>query len=355
MKILIDIGHPAHVHFYNKPIEVWHDRGHDIIVTSRHKEIATDLLDALQINHHVLSSKNDGSFKGMFFELVSRDITLLKIVKKKRPDVMTGIGGIYVSHAGFLTRTPSIVFYDTENASLSNLITYPFSSLVVVPKCYNSWLPPWNLRYPGFHELSYLSPDNFVANKEIAINCGLDSERPTFLIRTVSWMASHDIDETGWSYSLLKNLVGFLEKHGKVIISAEGELPEDMQEYRYNGPPEKIHHLMAFISLFVGESATMASECAVLGVPAIYAAQTGRGYTDEQQNKYKMVINLRKLDWESIKSAIHEIFSTPSKTWTKRRNMLLADSINVADFVANLTMNYPDSVKKYKQLFLQNG
>jgi len=40
---------------------------------------------------------------------------------------------------------------------------------------------------------------------------------------------------------------------------------------------------MAYCRAFIGESATMASEAAVLGVPAVYAAETGRSYTDEQE------------------------------------------------------------------------
>jgi uncharacterized protein len=351
MKILVDIGHPAHVHFYYRPIQLWLNDGHDVIVTSRHKEIATDLLDALQVQHHVLSSMNNGSIRGMVSELISRDLKLLRVVIKERPDVMTGIGGIYVAHTGFLTRIPSVVFYDTENASLSNLITYPFSRLVVVPDCYSAWLPPWNLKYPGYHELSYLNPDHFVPDRGIATECGLDPARPTFLIRTVSWQASHDLDEKGWNLKLLTQLVRFLENHGKVIISAEGELPEKLRKYKYEGAVEKIHHLMAFLSLFVGESATMASECAVLGVPAIYAANTGRGYTDEQESKYQLVFNIRDLDWSTMKAVITEILDTSVDTWPSRRNKLLADTIDVAEFVANLTVNYPGSVKKYKKAF----
>ena len=35
-------------------------------------------------------------------------------------------------------------------------------------------------------------------------------------------------------------------------------------------------------------SATMASECAVLGVPSVYVAKTSRGYIDEQAARYDL-------------------------------------------------------------------
>ena len=69
--------------------------------------------------------------------------------------------------------------------------------------------------------------------------------------------------------------------------------------------------MLAHCRAFVGESATMASECAVLGVPAIYAAQTGRGYTNEQESRYGLVTNLRLLEWGSMQTAVDQILARP--------------------------------------------
>src|SRR5690606_16083791 len=54
-----------------------------------------------------------------------------------------------------------------------------------------------------------------------------------------------------------------------------------------------MHHFLAFATLMVGESATMASEAAVLGTPAFYIADTGRGYTDELEARYGLVHNYK--------------------------------------------------------------
>lgn len=351
-KILVDIGHPAHVHFFKNPIKNWLDNGCEIIVTSRQKEITTELLDTLGIPHKVLSALGGGII-GLGRELITRNLKLLKILNSEKPDIMVGIGGIFIAQTGFLRRIPSIVFYDTENAYLSNLITYPFASLVVTPRCYQNWLPPWHLKYPGYHELSYLHPNHFKPDRNIAIECGLDPNKKNFLIRTVSWQASHDIVEKGWNVNLLKKVVNFLKEHGKVMISAEGELPEDLLEYSYQGTFEKIHHLMGHLTMFIGESATMASECAVLGVPAIYAAYTGRGYTDEQEKVYQLVFNIRNLDWPTIASALTEILDISAKTWISRKEKLLASTIDVTDFITDLTRNYPESINQYKEKFLE--
>lgn len=342
MKILVDIGHPAHVHFYKNPIRIWRRLGCAVVVTSRRKEMATDLLDALDVAHHPISTMNRGGPGGMAAELIERDRRLYGIARKEKPDILTGIGGIFVAHVGRLTHTPSVVFYDTENARLSNLITYPFCSLVVVPRCYRGWLPPWHLKYPGYHELSYLHPKYFRADKSEAVGLGLDPGRRNFFIRTVSWQASHDLNEQKWSPDLLRKIVQELSAQGKVFVSSERPLPADLAPYAYQGPPDRVHHLLGHVDLFVGESATMASECAVMGVPAVYLAQTGRGYTDEQQRRYRLVYNLQDFHWEKIEPVLADIQATPRSIWKKRRERLLADTVDVAAFAADLIMGYPN-------------
>ncbi|MGM0680788.1 MAG: DUF354 domain-containing protein [Thermodesulfobacteriota bacterium] len=349
MRILVDIGHPAHVHFFRPAVKILQEKGHEVVITSRRKEIATDLLDGLDISHRVLSDHpGKGGLKALFSEMIRRDRALFRVVRELRPDIMTGIGGVNPAHVRLFTGVPAVIFYDTENARLSNLITYPFASLVVVPECYQAWLPPWNLRYPGYHELSYLHPNRFQPDYEKAAACGLDRERPTFLIRTVSWGASHDVSETGWSVELLRSIANYLNEKGRVVISAEGPLPADLQTFKFQGRVEEIHHLMAYSSLYVGESATMASECAVLGTPAVYAALTGRGYTDEQEKVYGLVRNVFNLDWPWIKEAMDDLLAGPKEYWQEKRRRLLADKIDVAAFVADLVSNYPASVKRFR-------
>ena len=106
----------------------------------------------------------------MLGELLLRDFRLSRVVRNWRPDVMAAIGGIFIAHAGAFTGVKSLVFYDTENARLQNLLTYPLATRVFVPRCYKGWTPrKRTVRYPGYHELSYLRPPNFSADREIAL------------------------------------------------------------------------------------------------------------------------------------------------------------------------------------------
>ena len=51
MKILIDINHPAHVQFFKNPVRILQGRGHDVLLTSREKEMTVELLDRLGLPH----------------------------------------------------------------------------------------------------------------------------------------------------------------------------------------------------------------------------------------------------------------------------------------------------------------
>jgi uncharacterized protein len=335
MKALIDINHPAHAHFFRVPIEILKHHGWDVVVTSRDKEMTCELLAASGVRHECLSAASGGGIVGLGRELLQRDYRLWRLVRRERPQVLTAIGGTFVAHVGVLSRTPSLVFYDTENARMQNAITYPFVHRLCVPECYEGWVPRGvTERYAGYHELSYLHPEHFTPDRGIAEANGLDPGRPTFFIRVVAWTANHDIAEQGWTEALLRSVVERLEQQGRVLISSERPLPAELMSRHYAGRREEVHHVLAFCRGFIGESATMASECAVLGVPAVYAANTGRGYTNEQESRYGLVRNVRKLDAASIEAAVGWLLATEPEDMRMRRVRLLTEKLDVAAYAA---------------------
>jgi len=102
-----------------------------------------------------------------------------------------------------------------------------------------------------------------------------------------------------------------------------------------------------------GESATMASECAVLGTPSIYLDDVGRGYTDEEERKYNLVFNYSESDSDqklSIKKGVEILQDKNLKPiWKKRRQKMLADKIDITAFMVWFVENYPKSKKIMKE------
>src|SRR5262245_55548110 len=123
MRILVDIVHPADVHFFKYAIKEWEGSGHKVLITARDKDIALQLLKAYGFEFRCLSSQGKGLW-GMALELVLRVLRLLRIARSFQPDVLTGFTGISIAHVGKILGKPSVVFYDTEFANLSNALTY---------------------------------------------------------------------------------------------------------------------------------------------------------------------------------------------------------------------------------------
>lgn len=279
MRFLIDIVHPADVLFFRRPISILAEMGHEIQVLSRRKDVTCDLLDEFGIEHTPVSTASSGLF-GLGTEMLRRSFATLLKARRFRPNAMLGFGGVSVAHAGSLLDIPSLSFYDTENATLQAKVTWPFISHVYVPSCYLAPTPKGRTtRLAGIKELSYLHPSGFLPDRAVAMQAGLDPSCPNYVVRTVAWRANHDIGKTGWDLELLRKVVALLP--GRVHVSSEDPLPDDLEPFRYKGKLSSIHHLMAFCEMFVGESASMAAEAAVLGVPSIYAADFRLGYIDE--------------------------------------------------------------------------
>ena len=121
------------------------------------------------------------------------------------------------------------------------------------------------------------------------------------------------------------------EKYGKVYISSESPLPESIRSKHIPVKITEIHHCIAFAKLVVGESATMASEAAVLGVPALFISDTLRGYTIEEEKKYGLVYNFSRKEIEKALEIIEQILNDPQSSgpYSEKRQKLLHEKSDV--------------------------
>src|SRR5262245_8753831 len=329
MRILIDILHPAHVHFFRNFHAEMTARGHEVHVTARAKDRSLELLDSYGLPYEHISDQRRGAV-GMTTEMAQRTGKLLRIMRDFRPDVMTGIMGPSIALAGALKRVPAVVFYDTEFARQTNWFVYPLAHSVCTPDCYQGKVRGTHVEYAGYHELAYLHPNRFVPDAGRLAGFGVQPDEPYSLVRFVSWQAVHDRNETGLTGDQKRALVETLQQHGRVLISSEAALPPDLAPLEVKGPVEDIHHLLAYAQLVVGESATMSSESAVLGVPAVMIATTGRGYTDDEERRYGLVRHFTEDQYDPATTAIKELMAGGSRDAARAaRARLLDEKIDV--------------------------
>jgi predicted glycosyltransferase len=341
MKVLVDITHPAHVHFFKYAIEGWQARGHQVIITSRDKDLTLCLLDRYEFRHTTLSQARKGVM-GLGLEMLERGRKLWDIVRSERPAVLTGVGGTFIAPIGKLTGTPVVIFTDTEHARVANAIAFPLADAICTPACYEDQIGRKQVTYSGYQELAYLHPSRFTPDQSQLQPFDVSPEEPYIVMRLVAWASGHDIGDRGLTD--LKTAVETLSCYGRVLISSEDPLPPDLSHYGVTVSPEQIHHLLAFATLYIGESATMASESAILGVPSIFVSTSTRGYTNEQGRKYGLVYTFSDpqiAQRQALEKAV-ELLRRPNSRaeWQIKREKMLNEMTDVTAFIVDIVKQH---------------
>ena len=277
MKIVVDINHPAHVHYFKKFIWEMQKRGHRFLITTSDKDIACKLLDLYQLPYTNLGSYGKGIIRKIL-NVPVMDLRMYNAVKRFEPDLFVSFGSIRAAHVSKMLLRPHIALEDTEHSVLSNWLYRPFTNIILTPACFQKDFGKKQIRFAGTTDLLYLHPNRFTPDPKVLEELGLTEKDTFFIVRFISWDANHDIGQTGIADR--EGFVHEMTKYGRVFITSENELPESLKKYQITISPEKIHDLMYYATLFVGESGTMATEAACMGVHAVVVnpeARQGNG------------------------------------------------------------------------------
>jgi uncharacterized protein len=342
----LGIGHPADVHLFKYFIIGLKEKGNEVYVAAREKEITYYLLDKLNIKYHKISLHQKTVLKKLINYFV-RWARTYQLCKKLKPDIAIGVGDFYLPQIGNLQGFQSIVITDTEHVKHDSFLTFPFASHILTPTCYKKDIGKKHIKYNSYNELAYLHKKYFVPDLSIYDMLGIKKDERYVIMRFVSRTAVHDIGHKNLSMKIKLNAVQEFSKHAKVFISSERDLPKELAPFEIPIPPEKMHDALYYAHMFYGDSATMASECACLGTPSIYIDDVGRGYTDEEEEKYGLVFNYTASveDQEkSIQKGIELLRQQNiKKEWKVKRERMLADKIDVTAFLVWFVDNYPES------------
>ncbi|MCU4974113.1 DUF354 domain-containing protein [Halobacteria archaeon AArc-m2/3/4] len=349
MNVIITIQHPAHVHFYRHVIDQLEDNGDEVHVFARENDLAVPLLERYDIPHEVLAGSQDSLF-GLAKVQATYELRLLRRAIEIDPDVMTAIGGVAVSHVARLVGARSVVFIDNEGIT-SHRITTPLAHVVCTPKRFEEDYGDKHLRYNGYHELAYLHPDRFDPSPDRLREYGIDPDERYFLLRFKKWDALHDVGERGLSQEGKERLVEILAEHGQVYITSTDELPPELEQYRLPVPAHLIHDLLYHADLYAGDSATMATEAAVLGTPAVRIQSFAARERDmsnfvELETEYDLLRSTA--DEETALAHVEELVADEAVTrvWRQRRDQLLEEKIEVTGFVTKLLEAQADGVRR---------
>ncbi|MFW6062532.1 MAG: hypothetical protein ACOC93_06955 [Planctomycetota bacterium] len=337
MRALFDLGHPAHFHLFRHVMGDMAERGDTVEILAREKDCLLDLLAANNAGWtvHLVRSRRRNRLS-----LLKETLSALGKAGRRRLggrfDILAGTS-IVVGPASRAMGGKSFVFGedDAKVVPLFTKIAYPPAHYVVTPACLGfEDYGCKHLTYPGYQELAYLHPSRFQADPAIRRELGVADDERLFLVRLVALRAHHDVGQAGLSPAQAREVVGRLQQHGRVLISAEAEVEADLREFLLPTPPERIHHVLAAADLVIGDSQTMAAEAAVLGTPALRCNTfVGRlSYLEELEHSYGLTVGVRPENFERLRALLEDWLARAElkAEWQRRREAMLADCVDLS-------------------------
>ena len=129
MRLLFDMGHPAHVHFFKNAIWELQKQGHEIKITARDKDVTLQLLDAYKIPYIVRPS----GWRPL--NLITATSFVKKAAKEFGADKLIGVHNPYIAGAALKLKKPCILFTDTPGSKTVNNLSLKKATKVITPEC----------------------------------------------------------------------------------------------------------------------------------------------------------------------------------------------------------------------------
>ena len=359
MKLLIQLSHPAHFYLYRNVIKILENKGHKIYVLIKSKDILEKILKCDNISFINITPREHRQTKcGIVRDLFIREVKILLFTLMHKIDVITGCTP-EVAHVGWLLSKPRINLEEDDAHIIPKFFKiagFAIDAYLSPISCDNGKYEHKSVKYPSFHELAYLHPNHFSPNKSI-VEKYFTTNRPYFILRFAKLNAHHDDGVQGISTKVAQRLIDILTPHGNIYITSERELEPQFEQYRIKINPLDMHHVMAYASLYIGDSQTMAAEAAVLGIPFVrFNDFVGRiGYLNELENDYQLGYGIKASESGSIERLCNAVSELANLTlqdrtirYQTRRLKMLSEKIDYAKFLIWFIENYPESKKLSK-------
>ncbi len=326
MNILIDIGHPAHYHYFKNFALYAKKSGHTIFFVAREKGIILELLKQDGWSYYNRGKGKKG-FVGKLWYLLITDLKLLFYSIKKNIDFSIGFPSTYAAHASFLRGKPHYAFNDTEHASFERHLYPIFSKKIFTPFYFNRNIGKKQSFFNGFMESSYLNLSEFKPNEKIVYEYTKGS--PFVLLRFISWDASHDWGKIGLTLEQKIEIVHLIREKGRKIVLSSEMIETIEGEDILSIPENSFHDFLFFADAVIGEGGTTCNEAALLGTPNILINQlleesTKPGvHCELEQNGFQICCETYPSD---IGKTIDEILETKYKHELRKKLALYLEN-----------------------------
>lgn len=348
--IVFTMTHPHDVHLFRNAIDELSSEGYRIYVFAREKDITTTLLENYGIPHTVLASDNTSKLD-LIRSWSTFGFNLLRAVRRIEPDLMVAEVGAVTTPVSRLLGIDSLVFVDNEHAKLQRIPVSLCATRICTSTSFWDDLGAKQVKYKGYQELAYLHPNRFQPDPTVLDEVGIESDERFAILRAVGWNAAHDINAGG--FDKLETVIEALESEGvTVLVSSELPLPEELESYRVSVAPQRMHDLMYYADLFIGESATMATESALLGTPAVYVSTLDVGYTHEIADEYGLIFNYsgKNRQERAIQKAKAILNGSCETDWNARWRLLIDEKRDTTEVIMEQIHNMTESPVQRKEV-----
>lgn len=313
MHYLFELNHPKHFHQFKNIFRLINGNRDTFGVIARDKDVLLILLRENNIPFSIFGKRGNNIFSKLF-NVPKILYDYVKIVKRRKPNVIISKASPYALMISKIFNIPTVITPDSETVYLTNKFVAPKSNLIITQDTFINNYGKKHKKIHGFFETTYLHPIYFLPDKNEISEENLKTEENYFVLRFIGWDANHDINQFGFSTIQKIELVRFLEKYGRVIITTEKNIPEELKKFMMKISPSKMHHLLSFAKLYVGDSQSMATEAAILGTPSIrfnsFVGENDMSNFKLLQKKYDLLINCSS--FEDVINNAEKILRNPN-------------------------------------------
>lgn len=349
MKILFFIVHPAKFWMFRNTINELKRRGHDVEFWTVQKDVMTDLLEAegWEYKNIMPKGRRISWLPRKLGAMILAGVTLLKLFFHtfgKKYDLFVTTDTL--AFVGWIRRIPTLIFFDDDLEHMPEYAPIIFAGTKLVTPHVSQFkmFEKKQIKYKGNHEWAYINPKYFKPNKDIVRKFNKDGNR-YFIVRLVSFTATHDAGKQGINDDKLKKIVNMLLKYGKVYLNVEKDrhIPEEFEKYRLNLPPYEIHHAMYYSDLFIGDTHTMISEAALMGIPAVRINDfVGHCKYMEEEDEYGLTFGYKTNQFNEFMKKIEELAKNKNakQEWKKKVEKWDKEHIDSTQFYIDLIESY---------------
>lgn len=280
MRILFFFVHPAKFHLFRYTINYLKKENRvDVIINS--KDVLEELViaEGWEYKNIFPNGRNNSLKPSIFKSAIKFLVTIYKLEKyliaRGKYDVFITDDALVVN--GWIRRIPSLIFNDNDIETIKiNKVLFYFASKIISPIATNLGdFDSKKISFKGNKALASLDPKYFSPNENILKKYSL-IENEYALIRVSKINATHDIGNQGITDAQLDRIINEVVPYLTIIISAERTLNKRYESMMFKGDAQDLLDLIHFASFFIGDSASMASEAAVLGTPNILINKLGK-------------------------------------------------------------------------------